>query len=235
MPPKGCMCSLLFGGAGSASCALWRYSAYVLAILIAFPCFGSDVFYLTTGFTLEADSHTQEGGKFVLRTAAGTVELPVTAVERIESVPEPDPQASSTASKKEPEELIRNAALAQGLPPEFVRSVAVIESGLQVRARSPKGALGLLQLMPATAVDLRVKPDSPDENARGGAKYLRDLLLLYHYDATLALAAYNAGPGAVAKFGGVPPYPETRRYVERVLREFSRQHKLPASGLPADR
>ena len=83
-----------------------------------------------------------------------------------------------------------------------------------------------MQLMPATATELGVKVNFADDNARGGAKYLRNLLLRYRGDAVLALAAYNAGPGAVAKFGGVPPYAETRRYVESVLREFARQQKL---------
>jgi soluble lytic murein transglycosylase-like protein len=83
--------------------------------------------------------------------------------------------------------------------------------------------------MPTTAADLGVKADCAEDNAQGGAKYLRKLLVHYRGDAVLALAAYNAGPGAVKKFGGVPPYSETRRYVERVLREFVRQQKLRVS------
>jgi soluble lytic murein transglycosylase-like protein len=83
-----------------------------------------------------------------------------------------------------------------------------------------------MQLIPSTAAELGVNANQADENARGGAKYLRTLLLRYHGDSVLALAAYNAGPGAVDKFGGVPPYEETRRYVLKVLREYERQHRL---------
>ena len=85
-----------------------------------------------------------------------------------------------------------------------------------------------MQLMPGTAAHLRVKANCASENAEGGARYLRNLLLQYRGNAVLALSAYNAGPAAVARFGGVPPYPETRQYVERVLREFGRLQKLSA-------
>ena len=135
-------------------------------------------------------------------------------------------------SKEAAEELLTHAAITQGLPPEFVRSVAQTESGFDQLALSPKGALGLMQLMAKTAAGLGVRPDLINENAEGGAKYLRSLLLRYRGDAVLALAAYNAGPGAVARFGGVPPYSETRHYVDRVLREFAREQKLSAKRVP---
>jgi soluble lytic murein transglycosylase-like protein len=83
-----------------------------------------------------------------------------------------------------------------------------------------------MQLMPSTATELGVDPKLAEQNAQGGAKLLRELLLRYGYDPVLALAAYNAGPGAVEKFKGVPPYLETRRYVLRVLHEYNRQQKL---------
>jgi soluble lytic murein transglycosylase-like protein len=119
--------------------------------------------------------------------------------------------------------LLLNAAVAQGVDAAFVRSVAKVESGLRQDAVSHKGALGLMQLMPQTALQLEVNPVQADDNALGGAKYLRQLLLQYHGDSVLALAAYNAGPRAVAKFGGVPPYAETQRYIVRVLNEYQRQ------------
>jgi len=111
----------------------------------------------------------------------------------------------------------------QGLDEDFVGSVAKVESGLRQTAISKKGAIGLMQLMPSTAAELRVNPTRAPENAKGGAMYLRDLLIRYQGNSALALAAYNAGPGAVAKFGGVPPFEETRRYIVLVLREYGRR------------
>jgi len=120
------------------------------------------------------------------------------------------------------------AALEQGLEPEFVRSVARAESGFHQEAVSVKGAVGLMQLMPATASALGVDAKLAEQNAQGGAKFLRELLLRYHGDAALALAAYNAGPGAVERYKGVPPYSETRRYIVKVLAEYVRQQKIAA-------
>jgi soluble lytic murein transglycosylase-like protein len=216
--------------------ALARYAACALWILSLSPSFAKELVYLTSGFQLEARSHTERDQTLVLRTATGTLELPSTAVARIEVIPDSPERAAisnpSSGSRDIPEELLTDAAIAQGLPPDFVRSVALIESGYDQQALSSKGALGLMQLMPGTAAELRVNAGIGNDNAKGGAKYLRNLLLLYRGDAVLALAAYNAGPGAVAKFGGVPPYHETRRYVDRVLREFAREQKLrPEAGV----
>lgn len=114
--------------------------------------------------------------------------------------------------------IIRKHALAQGLSPRLVQSVIQVESGYNVKALSNKGAIGLMQLMPATARDLGVRdPWNPDQNVSGGTRYLSQQLDRFDGDLTLALAAYNAGPGAVERHGGVPPYQETQRYVEKVL------------------
>lgn len=116
------------------------------------------------------------------------------------------------------EDLVLAHSSANGLRPELVRAVIQVESGFNPRARSPKGAMGLMQLMPATARTLGVQNAwDPDDNIRGGTKYLRMLLDRYQGDERLALAAYNAGAGAVDRFGGtVPPYRETRDYVRKV-------------------
>lgn len=114
--------------------------------------------------------------------------------------------------------LIDQHAADYGVSADLVRAVIQVESGFNPRARSPKGAMGLMQLMPATASELGVtNPYNADENIRGGVAYLRSLLDRYDQDETLALAAYNAGPTAVEKYGyNVPPYRETRSYVDKV-------------------
>jgi len=200
----------------------------LLALLAPVVSTGHEVFYLRSGFSLEAVSHVREstGGSdvFTITTATGTIELPAAEISKIEVVPDPPSlQGSVAAGPIAPDELLRSAANAQGLPSEFVSSVAKVESGMQLAAISPKGALGLMQLMPETAANLGVSPSDPAENALGGARYLRQLLIRYHNNAALALAAYNAGPAAVSKYGGVPPYAETRNYIVRVLREYAKQ------------
>jgi len=118
--------------------------------------------------------------------------------------------------------LIARTASRHGLPAGLVKAVIAAESNFDPKARSPKGAQGLMQLMPATAAHLGVRdPYHPEQNVRGGTRYLAGLLARYG-DWTRALAAYNAGPKAVDRYRGVPPYPETRQYVERVLTYYRR-------------
>jgi soluble lytic murein transglycosylase-like protein len=122
--------------------------------------------------------------------------------------------------------LAAGAARKYSLPASFVESVMRAESGFQASALSSKGAIGLMQLMPETARQLGVDPKVPKENAEGGALYLRDLLAKYEKDpdqVLLALAAYNAGPAAVERYHGVPPYVETRQYILRVLKNWERR------------
>jgi hypothetical protein len=196
--------------------------AFVFGLACGFDCRGLEVVHLKNGFTLEAASHTQEDGTFVLRVGSGTLSFAESEIGSIEVVSQPatDQQIPSSPG---PEKLLRDAAQAYGIDPAFVRSVAQIESGLRQGAISPKGAIGLMQLMPMTAADLRVDPKEAASNASGGARYLRELLLRYKGDSVLALAAYNAGPGAVEKYKGAPPYEETRRYIVRVLEEYKKQ------------
>ena len=120
-------------------------------------------------------------------------------------------------------------ALQQSLPPELVHSVIKTESNYNPNAVSPKGAQGLMQLVPATARRFGVDASNPVENLQGGARYLNYLLDLYHGDYSLALAAYNAGEQSVARYGGVPPFPETQKYVVQVERRFGKTGKAAPS------
>jgi soluble lytic murein transglycosylase-like protein len=108
----------------------------------------------------------------------------------------------------------------QGVAPELLRAVISTESANVPCAVSDKGAMGLMQLMPATAKAMGVAdPMNPSDNLRGGVRYLSELLARYRGDVTLALSAYNAGPGAVDRFGGIPPIPETQNYVTEILKK----------------
>lgn len=121
-------------------------------------------------------------------------------------------------SRSEPfEPMIRTHAAKHGLSPDLVRAVIQVESAFDPNAISAKGAMGLMQLMPATATEYGVNnPFHPDENIRAGTAYLRRLLDRYDNKLELALAAYNAGPGNVEKYGDVPPFQETQRYVKKI-------------------
>jgi soluble lytic murein transglycosylase-like protein len=160
----------------------------------------------------------------------------VVRVEMIADVPEPvvagkalEGSAASTTlpTKEEMHVMLSQAGEAHHIDEDLLASVVRAESAGQVRAVSRTGARGLMQLMPGTASAMGVEDAfKADQNIAGGTAYLDWLLTRYHDDVKLALAAYNAGPGAVDKYHGVPPYRETRMYVARVIREFNRRKQL---------
>ena len=121
------------------------------------------------------------------------------------------------------DELIGEYSLKNELDKDLVKAIINQESGFQPNVTSKAGAMGLMQLMPGTAAGLGVKNAyDPEENIAGGTKYLKNLLSKYNGDTTKALAAYNAGPNAVAKYNGVPPYMETQNYVKNVLNTYQK-------------
>lgn len=131
----------------------------------------------------------------------------------------PRPNASRLAAAAP---LFTRAGQAVELSPQLLEAVSYVESRFNAKAVSPRGAVGLMQLRPETAAELGYDPHNPETNARGGAAYLRQMLAMFDNNVELALAAYNAGPQAVKRYGGVPPYPETRAYVAAVLDYMAR-------------
>lgn len=124
---------------------------------------------------------------------------------------------------KKYDKIIETAALKYDIPADLVHSIIQTESNYNSQAISPKGAIGLMQLMPETAKEYGVENlYDPKENIEGGVKYLRDLIKLYNKKTNLVLAAYNAGQEAVKKYKGIPPYPETKNYIEKVMASFNK-------------
>ena len=126
-------------------------------------------------------------------------------------------QIESVDAELSVEELITQAAYEYGIDPQLVKAIAIAESDMNQDEISSVGAIGVMQLMPETAAGLGVNPYDTNENIAGGAKYLRQMLDTFDGDVPLAVAAYNAGPGAVKRYGGIPPYSETKNYVGRVM------------------
>jgi len=135
--------------------------------------------------------------------------------------------AFASLVRAQAEHLIRREAIAARVDPALVLAVARVESGFDARATSATGAAGLMQLMPQTAQALGVENSyDPGQNVRGGARYLRELLDRFGGNISAAVAAYNAGPSAVERYGGPPPFAETQRYVASVLTAY-RSYRLP--------
>jgi soluble lytic murein transglycosylase-like protein len=186
----------------------------------------AEIALLSSGLTLKLESHREQDGLAVLSLkGGGEVRLPPSAVRGY--VPDEVVDEVVGGSSSDLERLAEDAARRYGLPPALVLAVVAVESGFRPAAVSPKGAQGLMQLMPGTAAALGVRDAAnPEQNLDGGVRHLEALLRLYGGDLVRALAAYNAGQGAVARHGGVPPYRETRDYVRKVLERY-RSRKAP--------
>jgi soluble lytic murein transglycosylase-like protein len=150
-------------------------------------------------------------------------------VSRIETRVAPGQDISRTGASASVQAELERAALGQGLPAALVAAVARRESGMRPDAVSPRGAVGVMQLTPGAAADVGVDRLDTYQNIHGGAAYLRRMIDAFGGDLALGLAAYNAGPGAVRRYGGIPPFNETRSYVAAVLRDFARAANTQAA------
>jgi soluble lytic murein transglycosylase-like protein len=197
---------------------------------------------LRNGFEVSCDHHAEADGRVRLFLSANEdnyLEMAPEEIAGVERAPNPPmtpgsaevsparrtaPNRDAQLSPADLREMLANAGHEHNLDVDLLASLVKAESGGNARAVSRTGARGLMQLMPSTAAGLGVEDSfKPDENVRGGSTYLDSLLTRYHDNLALALAAYNAGPAAVDKYRGIPPYRETEAYVARVIHEFNRR------------
>lgn len=195
-----------------------------LALALGAPTADGEIAVLSNGQTLKVVAWRVEGPNVTLRLKDGG-ELGTLASLVRGFVPDEVLDEIAVAEREQPaadmDTLLRESARRHGLDPALLRAVVSVESNFKTEAVSPKGAQGLMQLMPATAASLGVRDAfDPADNVDGGSRHLASLLASYRGDLKKALAAYNAGPGAVARHGGVPPYRETREYVDKVLKRY---------------
>jgi hypothetical protein len=212
-------------------------AAAIVALLAVATSASAEIVFLSSGRTLSVKSHRVDGDRVVLTLRSGgevTCDKDVIAKVEPDEVPYVDPDASKapeagteTAVVDQDEnsldgtpygEIIAAASEAHGVNPMLVRALIQVESKFRPTARSRKGAMGLMQLMPSTVREYNLRnPFEPKANIEAGIKHLKTLIDRFGSSIELGLAAYNAGPGAVEKFNGVPPYRETRNYVSRIL------------------
>ena len=207
-----------------------------VALLASSSWAAAEIVYLTSGRTLSVKGHVESGDSITLTLrSGGEVTCDRTLIEKIvpDEVPHPDPVLATEPAKPGVPaaergmglritpytDLIVNTAETYGVDPVLVQALVQVESNYEPRARSSKGAMGLMQLMPSVAKEYRVRNAyDPKANVEAGVQKLKALLEKYGSESvSLALAAYNAGEGAVTKFNGVPPYRETQSYVTRIL------------------
>ncbi|HKW65262.1 MAG TPA: lytic transglycosylase domain-containing protein [Candidatus Acidoferrum sp.] len=208
----------------------------LLALLIP-PSARAEYIVLQNGLRLHVTGYQLMGDKYRLELQGGWMDVSTADVVKIEPeevftpILQPPAAVPTQAASQPPyHELVQAAASRYGLDAELITSVIEVESNFNPRAVSVKNARGLMQLLPETAARLGVKDIfDPKENIDAGTHYLHDLLQLYKNDLTLALAAYNAGPDKVQKYGDVPPYRETQSYVKQVKRKYQRNKTAPAS------
>jgi len=187
---------------------------FILSFLLWPVVSGADIYRYVDGEGVIHYSNTQPDEKFTLYLREGRKYVPPAAASAI-------PEASWMTG------YVDRFSRANDLPPALVHAIIKAESNGQRKAVSRKGAKGVMQLMPFTSKRLRVAdPFDPIDNIEGGIKYIKELLVTFEGDITNTVAAYNAGPAAVRKYGGVPPYQETRLYVRRVMDLYRQYSKV---------
>jgi soluble lytic murein transglycosylase-like protein len=244
-----------------------RWGLVAILAMAALPCLAGEVAVLKNGFSIRHERRAVIGDVtrlYVKADKSSFVDVPTSEIDHFEAAPglpaaAAVSAASGTARVSSPNavqnakpgtlsfparpvadlnQVVNDASGRYRLDPDLVTSVIKAESAFNAHAVSPKGAQGLMQLMPGTASQLGV-PNAfdPQANVEGGTKYLRELLERYNFDLVKALAAYNAGPERVERFGGVPPYYETRVYVARIVKDFNKkkvaQQKAAGTKKPA--
>jgi hypothetical protein len=227
----------------------WKMNARAIAIAVVMlgaaaanpPGTRADYAVLKTGMRLHITSYVQSGDRMKLTMAGGTVEVAASDVEAIE--PEdnfaPNPPAPVVEDTGAPfGKLIHDAAAKHGVDENLVTNVIAAESNFNPKAVSRKQAEGLMQLLPTTAARYSVENIfDPAQNIDAGTHYLKDLLLQYNGNLPLALAAYNAGPQTVERYGGVPPFRETRQYVKKIttnLAKTKQSKPIPSAAKAPD-
>jgi soluble lytic murein transglycosylase-like protein len=196
---------------------------------------------LKNGFDLICDHRVPEAGKVRLYlddSGKNYMDVEASEIASVETIQPPSVEEQDSGargaqasperlSEKDLRPMLAQAGAAYDIDADLLASVVREESDGRARAVSRSGAQGLMQLMPGTAAEMGVSNSFvPAQNIDGGTAYLNELLIQYHDKLPLALAAYNAGPAAVERWHGIPPYPETRAYVERVIHEYNRRYEL---------
>ena len=227
--PRPCRKSA-FGGTGILARPEFRLAmriaAFLLLVLLAASGARAEYIVLRSGQRLHVTGYQLLDDKYRLQLQGGWLDVQTADVVSIEpeEVFTPVPAQPAPAAAMSPyHELVAAAASRYGVDAELITSVIAVESNFDPKAVSRKNARGLMQLLPETAARFGVKDVfDPAENIDAGTRYLRDLLQLYNNDLTLTLAAYNAGPDNVQKYGRVPPFSETVSYVKRVKRNYEK-------------
>jgi len=207
---------------------IWLKVVSFLALAVASSAaLASDVAVLRNGFSIRHERREVTGSVtrlYLTADGSGYVDVSTEQIDRFEKDLSPAVPATRPENSQKLDAVINSIGDLHHIDPDLINSVIHAESGFNPRAVSPKGAQGLMQLMPQTASHLGVaNAFDPRANVEGGTRYLRELLERYNFDLIKALAAYNAGPHRVEQYRGVPPYFETRAYVARVVRDFNRK------------